>query len=91
MNTPVLLANGQAYTIQGSYVPAQEVCISRTWSVIDSVERLCHFHIGQFFQFSVIIQFSFITLVQLVLVSLSHLIRSMSQYSTTKSDYIEYI
>lgn len=27
MNTPVLLANGQAYTIQGSYVPAQEVCI----------------------------------------------------------------
>lgn len=26
INTPVLLANGQAYTIQGSYVPAQEVC-----------------------------------------------------------------
>lgn len=26
INTPVLLANGQAYTIQGSYVPTQEVC-----------------------------------------------------------------
>ncbi|XP_055325269.1 poly(rC)-binding protein 3 isoform X4 [Sitodiplosis mosellana] len=26
INTPVLLANGQAYTIQGSYVPAQETC-----------------------------------------------------------------
>lgn len=49
INTPVLLANGQAYTIQGSYVPTQEVCNTISLNIFFVVRHCSDF----FFRYSI--------------------------------------